>query len=147
MASHTHTYGRLTELPGRDPLAVGVDREALDVVVVPVEESLALRLLFELILIQHDAHGGGVIDHLSGGEIEQIRGVVLQPGVAVHVLQRELRVRGFRRPHDVLRVELVRGKNPAAALRVLRVVPSFKATSGWSSKASEAELKGVEGGD
>ena len=26
---------------------------------------------------------------------------------------------------------------------VLRVVPSFKATSGWSSKASEAELKGV----
>ena len=26
---------------------------------------------------------------------------------------------------------------------VLRVVPSFKATSGWSSKASEAELKGI----
>ena len=36
----------------------------------------------------------------------------------------------------------------AAALAVtLRVEgPSFKATSGWSSKASEAELKGAEGG-
>jgi hypothetical protein len=32
-------------------------------------------------------------------------------------------------------------------VRILRVVPYERRTSGWSRKASEAELKGVEGGD
>ena len=95
-----------------------MDRQALDVVVVAEEETLALLAFLELILVEDDADGGGVVDNLARAEVENVRRGVVQSRVAVHVVQLELRVRGFAAPHDVPPVELRGGEHRRATLGV-----------------------------
>ena len=114
---HAHVRSS-TELSRGDPLAVGVDRHALDVVVVAEEKPLALFAFLEFLLIEDDAHRGGVVANLARAQIKNVRRGVVQTRVAVHVVQLELRVRRFAAPRDVPRVEFRGWKHCRATLGV-----------------------------
>ena len=80
-----HAHVRATaELSRGNPLAVGMHRQTLDVVVVSEEKTLTRLSLFELIFVQHHPHRGGVIDDFPRAQVKQVgRRLVAVPSLCV----------------------------------------------------------------
>ena len=112
--AHDGRAGGARNLAGSHEARVRVHRQALDVVVVPVEEVL----LMVVPVVDH-ADCGGVIHRVLRLVVEQVVRGVLQSSVPVDVLEGQARLGGARGPRRERRVPVGRGVHALAARPVL----------------------------
>ena len=108
--THDGRSARARNLTGGHEARVRVQRQALDVVVVPVEEVLLV-----VVPVVNDADGGCVIHRVLSLVVEQVIRGVLQPAVAVDVLEGQASLWGARGPGRESRVPVARRVDPFAA--------------------------------